>query len=115
MTKIKRDDGYAIVEFAITIPILVSIFAIGIWVIGLSIKKFEMQSYANNMVRALSRGEQLSQDFIQSAPKDTKITVVNDQERIRIETSYVARLPILKKEVEVTAVAQGLSEVYETE
>lgn len=109
----RRDDGYAIAEFAITIPILISLFAMSIWAIGLSLKKFEMENYANNLVRTLARGEKVTKEFVDSKPQDIKINVINVQDHIRVETLYISQIPIINKQIEITAVAEGVMESYE--
>ena len=113
MKVIKRDDGYAIAEFAITIPILISLFAMSIWAIGLTLKKFEMENYANNLVRTLARGEKVSEQFVYSKPQDIQINVINAQDHIRVETLYISQIPIINRQIEITAVAEGVMEFYE--
>lgn len=113
MNKSIRDNGYAIAEFAITIPILISLFAMGIWAIGISVKKFEMESYANNLVRTLARGEKVSEEFLNSAPQGIKVNVDSTQDRIRVESVFIAHIPILNREIEITANAEGVTEFYE--
>jgi len=113
LNNFRRDDGYAIAEFAITIPILISLIAMSISVIGLSLKKFEMENYANNLVRTLARGENVSEEFVEAAPQGMKINVINSQEHIRVETLYISQIPIINRKIEIAAVAEGVMEFYE--
>jgi hypothetical protein len=108
-----RDDGYAIAEFAIIIPILISLFAMGIWAIGISVKKFEMENYTNNLVRTLARGEKASEELMNAAPQGININVASKQDRIRVESVFITQIPILNREIEITAIAEGVNEFYE--
>jgi Flp pilus assembly protein TadG len=115
LKKFRKDNGYAIAEFAITIPILISLFAMGIWAISLSLKKFEMENYTNNLVRTLARGEKVSEQFVYATPQGMKVNVINSQDRIRVETTFRARIPIINKEIEIAATAESASEFYESQ
>ena len=84
-----------------------------IWVIGLSLKKFEMENYANNLVRTLARGENVSEQFAEATPQGVKVNVINAQEDIRVETLYISQIPIINSQIEITAVAEGVMEFYE--
>ena len=112
LSKTKKDDGYAIVEFAVTIPILVSVASLCFWAIGISVNKFQIENYANQAARTIARGETLSDEYLSVAPKGMTLNVQEIDSKVRVETRLVTQIPIINKEIELFSTAESLSEIY---
>lgn len=111
--RFQNDDGYAVAEFAITLPALISVFAICLWSIGFGITKFQLESYTHSVARTLARGEQVSETAKENAPEKLQVNVSQNNGRIQVTTSVLKTLPILKKEIKLTSYAEAMSEIYE--
>ena len=108
----KNENGYAVAEFAITIPVFISIVSICFWVIGISINKFQIENYANQAARIIARGESLPENYLDSAPKEMSMTIQEVDSRIQVETRLITKIPILGKSIELVGSAESLSETY---
>ena len=108
----KNENGYAVAEFAITVPVLISIVSICFWVIGISINKFKIENYANQAARIIARGESLPENYLSSAPKEMSMTIEELDSRIKVETRLITKIPILGKKIELVGSAESLSETY---
>ena len=109
------ENGYAVAEFAVTIPILVSVVSICFWVIGISINKFQIENYANQAARIIARGETIPEDYLFGAPRGMILNVEEKGSRIKVETRLVVKIPILGKEIELASEAENISEIYVAE
>ena len=108
----KNENGYAVAEFAITVPVLISIVSICFWVIGISINKFKIENYANQAARIIARGESLPENYLSSAPKEMSMTIEELDSRIKVETRLITKIPFLGKKIELVGSAESLSETY---
>ena len=109
----KSDNGYAVAEFAITVPALVAISSICFWVVGVSVNKFQIDNYANQAARTIARGETLSDEFLASGPKGMAITLNENENKIRVDVQLIKTIPLLNRTIELSSTAESISEVYE--
>lgn len=104
-----RQSGYATVELALTIPILMTVTVLCMWLVGLMVTDLRLHSAAANGARILARGQALPQDFMQSIPAHAQYEVTQDQTLVRINIRMNARSPIpaipLPLTITATAVA----------
>lgn len=110
--KFHSTDGYAVAEFAITIPILISVFALCMWAFGLALLKLQIDNYANNIARLIARGQTISSEQLTGAPIGMTFTVNELGSQIVVETKLITFMPFLKKPIELKSVAQSVSEIY---
>lgn len=108
----KNDDGYAVAEFAVVIPALLSVLGLSLWLIAISLTKIELQNYANNAARLIARGETSSAEFLAGAPSGMELNVTENENQIRVLTQVMQTLPIFNKQIQLTSEATALSEVY---
>lgn len=113
--QLSDDKGFAVAEFAVTVPILISMLSMCVWVIGISIKKYELENYVNNVARLVARGEAQSDTLEKSAPFGTEIQVSQTDNQIYVEANLVQHIPVFNKEIHLSATAQSMLETYETE
>ncbi len=108
----QNENGYAVAEFAITIPVLLSVVSICFWILGISINKFRIENYASQAARIVARGETLPEDYLVAAPKEMTMTIEELDSRIKVETRLITKIPILGKNIELVGNAESLSEIY---
>ncbi len=113
LAKLKREDGYAVAEFAVTVPILVMVSSVCLWAIGISITKFQLESFVHQQARLVARGEILPEEFNQSAPNGTTVNVIELEEKVRVEAQVTKQIPLINKEIELNSSAESMLEVYE--
>lgn len=109
-----KDDGYAVAELAITLPALMSVFAICLWSLGIGLTKLQIESYTISVARTLARGEAISEVAKSNAPRGMQIQINELNNRINVKTSVQKQIPVLNKTFEVTGYAEAMSEIYET-
>ena len=109
---IKKNDGYAVAEFAVTIPALIGVLSTCIWAIGITINKYELENFSSNAARILARGESLPSSFIDSAPKGMTFSIMDSGSSIQVETKLIREIPLLNRQVELIGQAESVSEVY---
>ncbi len=107
-----KSDGYAIAEFAITIPALISVCALCFWVIGLSVSKLQLENLVSNAARIAARGEPLDPKLFESAPLGTSLEVITNADQIRVEAILIKEVPFLKNQIELKSAAESISEFY---
>lgn len=90
----RSQSGFATVEFAITIPLLVMVTVLGMWLIGLTVTDLRLHSAALSSVRILARGQGLTQDFLQGLPAQAQYEVIQDETLVRINIRMKAQSPI---------------------
>ena len=110
--RFKKEDGYAVAEFAVVIPASISVLGVSLWLIGISLTKFELQNYANNAARLIARGETPSAEFLAGAPSGMELNVTENENQIKVLTQVMQTLPIFNKQIQLTSEAIALSEVY---
>jgi len=93
-TTLRRQSGYATVEFALTIPLVVMITAICTWLLGLTATEVRLHSAAASAVRILARGQELPPDFGQYLPKQAQYQVLRDRTIVRVTIQMSSRSPI---------------------
>lgn len=111
-SKISNSNGYAVAEFALTVPVLIGLLSVCIWVMGIALKQFELENYVHNTVRTLARGQQLSIEFQNSAPLGMTMEVESIESQVRAEAKLIQTIPIINKQIELVASAQSVSEIY---
>ncbi len=108
--RIKKSDGYAVAEFAITLPALLGVVGILFWTIGLGISKFKQENLTSNAARILARGEALPASY---QSDEIAWTITEHNGRITVTSRVNKLVPIINKPIEVVASAETLSEIYE--
>lgn len=82
MSRIKArnnsDTGYAVAEFAITLPALLLIASLITSVIGLATTQLKLESAAGAGARIVGRGDPIPDSFKAGLPSQTRIEVVPD-------------------------------------
>lgn len=112
-SKYRSSDGYAVAEFAVTLPALLSVVGICFWTIGLAVTKFEQENLTSNAARILARGQDLPEDYFNRESANITWQVSESNGRINISTQIYKTIPILNKQIELSSFAESLSEVYE--
>lgn len=110
---LKKEDGYAIAEFAITIPILIFVTSFCVWAIETAITKFQMENIANQVVRLIARGESLPENFLENVNSGMKVNVSEAENKIHVQVDLIQKLPILDRQINLQSRAEGILEVYE--
>ena len=87
-------SGYATVEFALTIPLLVMAAVLSMWLIGLTVVELRLNSAAVSAVRILARGQELPRDFTEGLPAKAEFEVSQDTAFVRFSIRMRARSPI---------------------
>ena len=93
-TTLSRQSGYATVEFALTIPLVIMITAICGWLLGLTVTDLRLHAAAASAARIVARGQELPLDFSQHLPEHAEYEVVKDQTIVRVTIRMNARSPI---------------------
>jgi uncharacterized membrane protein (Fun14 family) len=109
--QIQQSHGYAVAEFAITLPALIGVFSICLWVIGLGVTKIELENISNNAARTIARGESINQDKL---PTGLKLEVIQQDSQITAHAKIVRDIPIIKRTIELSATAHSISEIYDS-
>lgn len=113
LQKINKSEGYAVAEFAVTLPALLGVVGISFWTLGLAVNKFEQENLTSNAARILARGEDLPTDYFNNEQVQLSFEVIESNGRIKVTTQSLQAIPIIKKQIELNASAESLSEVYE--
>jgi hypothetical protein len=108
----RKADGYAVAEFAVTLPALISICASCVWIIGLGITKFQLENIVSTAARVVARGEQLDEKFIELAPTGTSIEVFTNSDRIRVEAKLIKPIPFTTRHLELHSAVESILEAY---
>jgi len=90
----QSQSGYATVEFALTIPLLVMITAICGWLLGLTVTDLRLQTAAASAARILARGQELPPDFGQHLPQQAEFEVIENQTTVRVNIRMNSGSPI---------------------
>jgi|GEM_PF-5419338 len=93
-TTLRRQSGYATVEFALTIPLVVMITAICAWLLGLTATEVRLQTAAASAARILARGQELPPDFGQYLPKQAQYQILKDRTNVRVTIQMNSSTPI---------------------
>jgi hypothetical protein len=93
-TTLGRQSGYATVEFALTIPLVIMITAICGWLLGLTVTDVRLNAAATSAARIVARGQELPPDFSQHLPKQAEYEVSQDQTTVRVTIRMNSRSPI---------------------
>lgn len=113
LQKINKSEGFAVAEFAVTLPALLGVVGISFWTLGLAVNKFEQENLTSNAARILARGEDLPPDYFNSKQTQLSVQVIESNGRIRVTTQMLKTIPLIEKQIELTSSAESLSEVYE--
>jgi hypothetical protein len=78
------DEGFAVAEFAVTIPALLFVAAIMTSTIGLAITQLKLETSAGAGARIVGRGDPLPDSFKAGLPSNTKIEVLPSGDLVQL-------------------------------
>lgn len=113
---VQRSHGYAIAELAMAIPALLTIVAMSISLIGLTVTQIQLESSAALGARIIGRGDPIPDSFRNSLPQGTKIIVTPENEVVlfTLKTKQNIGSALLPYQIELTASARArLEPVFE--
>ncbi len=113
--RITDSAGYAVAEFAITLPALLSIFGLGIWFFGVAATQIEIENISNNIARAIARGESISNFEQQLSIRGISFTIDESENWIKVSTQTVRQIPVINRSIQLSANSVSLSETYAIE
>jgi len=90
----QSQSGYATVEFALTIPLLVMITAVCGWCLGLTVIEIRLHTAAASAARILARGQELPPGFSQHLPRQAEFEVIENQSTVRVNIRMNSGSPI---------------------
>jgi hypothetical protein len=93
-TTLHGQSGYATVEFALTIPLVVMITAVCGWLLGLTATEVRLHTAAASAARIVARGQELPPDFSRYLPQQAQFEVTKDQAIVRVTIRMNSRSPI---------------------
>lgn len=108
-TTLQRQSGYATVELALTIPILLMVSAVCVWLLSMTVTDLRLHSAASSAVRILARGEGLPQGFSQSLPAQAQYEVVQEGKNVRVSIRMHAHSPIPALPLPITLSATAVA------
>ena len=114
-SKITDSAGYAVAEFAITLPVLLSIFGLGIWFFGVAATQIEIENISNNIGRAIARGESISNFEAELSARNISYTVDQSANWIKVSTQTVRHITFINRNIQLSANSINLSETYALE
>lgn len=109
--QIWQSHGYAVAEFAITLPVLIALFSICVWIIGLGVTKIQLENISNNVARTVARGELFEQT---KSISGLTVEVTELGNTVGVQAKVKRTIPLLNKEIELTATAKSISEIYDS-
>jgi len=93
-TRFRDHEGYATVELAIAIPLLVMMTTICLWSLSLAVLDIRLTSSATSAARILARGQTLPAEFSNSLPAQAYVEVFHDESMVRVNLEVPVRSPI---------------------
>ena len=104
-----KQAGFATVEFAMTIPLLVMVTVLGTWLIGLTVTDLRLHSAASSAARILARGQELPHNFDQILPPQARLEVAQDLATISVTIRMEAHSPVPRLRLPVTITATAVA------
>jgi len=83
--QLTNQAGYAVVEFALTIPALVLCGFLVTALLGLASTQLVLESNAALGARIVGRGDPLPDSYLSSLPKETKVIVTPNGDLVSVE------------------------------
>jgi hypothetical protein len=93
-TWFRNRAGYATVELAIAIPLLLMMTTLCLWSLSLTVLDIRLNSSAASAARILARGQTLPPAFSNSLPSNTHMLVFRDQSMVRVDLEVRVHSPI---------------------
>ena len=93
-TRFRDRSGYATVELAIAIPVLLMMTTICVWSLSLAVLDIRLTSSAANAARMLARGQTMPPEFLNDLPSQAQMLVFRDQSVVRVDLEVPVHSPI---------------------
>jgi len=104
-------DGFAVVEFAIVLPVIVFVGYLSMWLLGLGVLELQLHNDAQTAVRFLARGDTVPESVTLAAHPSRSIKVQLENEMVGVDLSETRKVPLILREVTLHAQATARSEL----
>ena len=108
-TTLHGQSGYATVEFALTIPLLIMITATCGWCLGLTVTDIRLHTAAASAARILARGQELPPDFGHDLPQQARFEVIENQSTVRVNIQMNTGSPIPAVPIPIRLIASAVA------
>jgi len=108
-TTLCKQFGYATVEFALTIPLVIMMAVMSVWMLGLTVTDLRLHSAAASAARILARGQALPSNFSQILPEQAQYEVIQEESIVRVSIHMNAKSPIPLIPIPVTVTASAVA------
>ena len=106
---VQRTHGFAVAEFAMTIPALLIIVAMSVSLIGVTVTQIQLESAAALGARIIGRGDPFPDSFRNSLPEGTEVIVKPDVDVVEVTLKTVRKFSggFLPFRIDLTASARA--------
>lgn len=89
-----RTQGFAVAEFAVTLPAILFVTAISMWSVTLCVKQVQLETAAGSIAREISRNNSSHDLIMRLTPDEAKMSSQTKDDLIAVHLEKAERFPL---------------------